>query len=413
MRFRLALRALVLLVSAQAAAQTTTTTGTFTLADADNVLGRGTSVSLNASNASYAATATFDTTTPTQIDAVHFAASPTGSGGIFTLDFENGTSAIGTGTFTVDGTTANATLSFANGTSSADCRAAFGTVTISALTTNPAATTTSVFTNLQGSFDFSCSNVSSSVTGTFGLTSSTTPGSPTPPPPSGGSNSGDVPAPRFGPPFVGRQPTTPATPATPPAPTLTVSGPVQTLLGPINLATGDTATLQFTTVTNSSFDAPVALSATSDQPGLTFAFSPATIAAPGNGTSNIAIGTSGAVPGNFLVTVVASGGGLTATTTFALDVFCDPPQILGVSQPANTTIANGATAQLSVAPLGSGPFTYQWYEGYQGFTSSPVDGGTSATLTTPPLNSTTQFWVRVWNACGSVDSNTVTVSVKP
>jgi hypothetical protein len=117
------------------------------------------------------------------------------------------------------------------------------------------------------------------------------------------------------------------------------------------------------------------------------------------------------MPGNFMVTVTASGGGLTATTTFELDIFCDPPVILGVSEPASMTIANGTTAQLTVAPLGSGPFVYQWYEGYQGFTSSPIDGGTSATLTTTPLSGTTPFWVRVSNACGSVDSNTAIVTV--
>src|SRR5579884_1083519 len=106
----------LLLISAVAQAQTTsTTTGTFSLTDPDNVLGQG-SVSLTATNATYAATATFDSATPTQIDAIHFAASPNGTGSTFSFDFSNGSTAIAAGSFTVDGINSNASVTFTDGT---------------------------------------------------------------------------------------------------------------------------------------------------------------------------------------------------------------------------------------------------------------------------------------------------------
>jgi hypothetical protein len=418
MRFRPAVLVLLLLTCVGASAQTTTNTGTFTLSDSSNIFGQGTTVSLDGTNASFAATATLNTTTPTDVDAIHFAASPAAvSGQFWTFDFDHGATAIQPGTFVVDGTLVTAAVGFINRGTTMVCEAAFGTVTISAMATNPHATTTAVFTNLQGSFQIDCSNVTASLSGTFGFTATTTTPAPQPPPlpPSGGSGNGGLgPVPGLGP-FAGT-PVTPTTPGTAPTPTptLSVSGPVQTLLGPVDLVTGQTVTLQFITTTNSVFASDVALSASSDPPGLTFAFNPAKIAAPGSGTTNLMVGTAdGALPGDFFVTVIASGGGLTATTTFLVHVFCDPPVILGLNQPQSATISNGGTAQISVTPTGSGPFNYQWYLGHQGSTLFPVDGGTAATLTTSALNSTTQYWVRVSNGCGAVDSETATVNVNP
>jgi len=60
---------------------------------------------------------------------------------------------------------------------------------------------------------------------------------------------------------------------------------------------------------------------------------------------------------------------------------------------------------------GTGPFSYQWYSGGSGNTSTPVSGGTSVTVTTPALTATSSFWVRVANAYGAADSAAATVTV--
>jgi hypothetical protein len=65
---------------------------------------------------------------------------------------------------------------------------------------------------------------------------------------------------------------------------------------------------------------------------------------------------------------------------------------------------------MTVMPGGSGPFTYQWYAGPSGSIYFPVANANSATFVTPPVNASTDYWVRVTNPCGSYDSFSATVS---
>src|SRR5262249_39919143 len=83
------------------------------------------------------------------------------------------------------------------------------------------------------------------------------------------------------------------------------------------------------------------------------------------------------------------------------------------TQPQSQTINAGQTATLNVAATGDAPLSYQWYQGSASDTSNPVNGATSASFTTPALNATTSYWVRVTNAVGSADSNTATITVNP
>lgn len=80
------------------------------------------------------------------------------------------------------------------------------------------------------------------------------------------------------------------------------------------------------------------------------------------------------------------------------------------AQPASVTIANGQTATLSVTATGSTPLIYQWYQGAVGVTSTPV-GSNSASFTTPVLNETTSYWVKVENWMGTISSSAAIVSV--
>ena len=111
-------------------------------------------------------------------------------------------------------------------------------------------------------------------------------------------------------------------------------------------------------------------------------------------------------------TIVAGGSFDDALTgaawVFAAPAPCQPPAIS--AQPRGVAVARGGTASLAVTATGSPPLAYQWYQGESGDTSTPVgDGGGG--LTTPPLAVATSFWVRVGNACGSVDSATATVAI--
>jgi formylglycine-generating enzyme required for sulfatase activity len=87
-----------------------------------------------------------------------------------------------------------------------------------------------------------------------------------------------------------------------------------------------------------------------------------------------------------------------------------PPTI--ASQPTSQSIETGSTATLTVSATGSAPFTYQWYRGNLGATTAPV-GTNSPTFTTPALTVTTKYWVKITNAFGEANSNSVTVSLTP
>lgn len=80
------------------------------------------------------------------------------------------------------------------------------------------------------------------------------------------------------------------------------------------------------------------------------------------------------------------------------------------TQPASQTIASGKTATLTVVASGTS-LVYQWYQGASGTTIRLINGATNSSYTTPPLNSTTSYWVRVSNSAGQVDSNTATITV--
>ena len=96
--------------------------------------------------------------------------------------------------------------------------------------------------------------------------------------------------------------------------------------------------------------------------------------------------------------------------TVAVD--CRPPMILSLpgNQPASATADASGKATLKVIPNGSSGFRYQWYQGPTGSTLFPLSGATSQSFTTPAVTTPTDFWVRVSNACGSIDSATATVS---
>jgi hypothetical protein len=93
-------------------------------------------------------------------------------------------------------------------------------------------------------------------------------------------------------------------------------------------------------------------------------------------------------------------------------VVCTSPSIS--AQPQSASITSGTSRTLTVTASGTAPLSYQWYVGTSGNTASPVSGATSSSLTVAPT-ATTAYWVRVSNACGSVNSAaaTLTVSAPP
>ncbi|MGH8021493.1 MAG: RCC1 domain-containing protein, partial [Opitutaceae bacterium] len=80
-----------------------------------------------------------------------------------------------------------------------------------------------------------------------------------------------------------------------------------------------------------------------------------------------------------------------------------PPVFNSVSK--HRLASPGQHATLSVSIRGAG-VSIQWYRGEAGDTTRPIAGANTATFTTPEIPGNADYWVRVTNAYGSIDSTT-------
>ena len=128
------------------------------------------------------------------------------------------------------------------------------------------------------------------------------------------------------------------------------------------------------------------------------------------GTNSASLTVSPATTTTYWVRVTNACSAQAAVSSAAtIFVSCAAPAI--VTQPQNTTVSEGAQAQLQVGATGSG-LTYQWYLGATGDTRQPV-GQNTPTLTVT-ATATAQYWVRISGACGTpVNSQAATISVTP
>lgn len=158
------------------------------------------------------------------------------------------------------------------------------------------------------------------------------------------------------------------------------------------------------------FNSPVTLSAPDLPPGMTMTFARTTFPAPGDGTTTATLTIDSSIFPQLYrnVTVLGSGGNEVRGDRIVVDILCDPPTILGLNQPQSVTVARNATATLTVKPESAG-VTYQWYRGYSPLTFSPIAGATSASYTTGAVTEQQEYWVRISNPCGTVDSTTAIV----
>jgi subtilase family serine protease len=88
-----------------------------------------------------------------------------------------------------------------------------------------------------------------------------------------------------------------------------------------SLRQGQSGTAVVSTAVSGGFDSAIALSATGEPTGVSISFSPASIAAPGSGSSNMLLTVSRtARVGTYPITITGTGGGVTHTTTLTFEV---------------------------------------------------------------------------------------------
>ena len=106
----------------------------------------------------------------------------------------------------------------------------------------------------------------------------------------------------------------------------------------VSVLQGTTGSLTVATTVSGGFNSPIALTASGLPTGVTASFNPASIAAPGSGSSTLTISVGSAVaPGTYPITVTGTGGALSHSTTLAL-----------------TIVASSTTRRLTVNPTGFG-----------------------------------------------------------
>ncbi len=199
----------------------------------------------------------------------------------------------------------------------------------------------------------------------------------------------------------------------PPPPPVQFQIPIELEIEPLVLANSGSHKITFSTAVGSSFNSDLHLAVETDafeHEDFHASITPAMIPAPGVGEGELTITTGPlAFPRVYSVKLIASTNDQAFSRTFLVQVLCDPPMILGTNQPKSVTAANGAQVTLEVTPSGTGPFFYQWYKGVPGMTRNPVLAANESKLTFTTRETAT-YWVRVSNACGSVNSTGATVT---
>ena len=131
-------------------------------------------------------------------------------------------------------------------------------------------------------------------------------------------------------------------------------------------------------------------------------------------TSNVTTYTDASVSpqGSYTYRILADNGFKSDPSNELLVV--TPEQVLPIilDFEADELTVMGSTALFSVRAAGRDPLTYQWYRGESGVVTEPVAGANQASYTSEPLTEDSNFWVRVSNLEGHVDSQTFSVEVR-
>jgi len=204
----------------------------------------------------------------------------------------------------------------------------------------------------------------------------------------------------------------------PPASAFTGPQAFQVSIDPSATAASAGETLTFTVTTSHldpDFKNPLALSLANFPDTMTASLDKTNIDAPGDGTATLTVKLSPDIfPSLYsglavLATEVGVDSPRTYGATTSINVWCDPPMVLGTSQPKSQTVARGSNVKLTVTADVGQPVHYQWYRGHSGTTFSPMTNENGPSVTVGPVNDVQEYWVRITNGCGTVDSDTAVV----
>ena len=124
----------------------------------------------------------------------------------------------------------------------------------------------------------------------------------------------------------------------------------------VSIPQGGSGTSTIATVVSGGLNSAIALTASGEPAGVTAAFSPASIAAPGSGSSTLTLTVAlTAATGSYPITVTATGGGVTHTSSVTLKITAPGAFTISAGTPL-LTVALGAKGTSTITTAISGSF---------------------------------------------------------
>jgi hypothetical protein len=158
----------------------------------------------------------------------------------------------------------------------------------------------------------------------------------------------------------------------------------------VSAAQGSSVSTTITTAVSGGFNSAVALSVSGLPTGASATFTPASIAAPGAGTSTLKLTAGTAATGTYNLTVTGTGGGKThtAAVSFTVTGTATPDFALAVS-PAAVSVAAGGTTTATATTTVSGGFNSAVALAVSGLPAGASGSFSPASIAAPGAGSST------------------------
>src|SRR5262249_37210364 len=159
----------------------------------------------------------------------------------------------------------------------------------------------------------------------------------------------------------------------------------------VSVTQGSSGSSAITTTVIGGFSSDISLSVAGLPSGVTAAFSPALIPAPGSGSSTLTFSATGtAAVGTANVTVTATGVGVTNTTTIALTIApAGTPDFALSASPTSVSVVQGASGSSTVSTTVSGGFSSAVSLSASGLPSGVAASFNPASIAAPGSGSST------------------------
>jgi hypothetical protein len=180
----------------------------------------------------------------------------------------------------------------------------------------------------------------------------------------------------------------------------------------LSVTQGTSGSATISTASSGGFNSAISLSASGLPAGVTASFSPASIAAPGNGNSTLTFSAnSTATTGTANVTITASGGGVMHTTTVALTInAAASPNFTVTASPASLSVTQGGSGNTTISTTVSGGFNSAVSLSASGLPTGVTASFSPASIAAPGGGSSTLTFTASSTATIGTSNVTVTAS---